>query len=337
MAVPVMNMIPTVPVRYRPPALSAEHAALARSLGRRRSMRHPDGFDLYVVAPPDDIADPVPFDLALGGHAGRATLSRRLLHYLLGTLDPAAPGAPPDAAALLLELALEPILAGLETRFPSLAVQLLPAGEAACMEFAIGLTIRQGAMADTLRLDLHLPAARLVSAALTPLPDWRDALPDLPVPLHLRVHSATVTLAELEAACAGDFIPADALPDGEILVVAGERIAWRAQRDGSRLTIVSPRLRPQAIGLERWVMGNEIEAGDGIELDELPVRLSFELGRLELPLAEVSVLGPGHVFELARDEAQPVDILANGRRIGRGRIVTVTGSIGVQIIRIGRE
>jgi type III secretion protein Q len=43
------------------------------------------------------------------------------------------------------------------------------------------------------------------------------------------------------------------------------------------------------------------------------------------------------VFELARDDAQPVDILANGRRIGRGRIVTVAGSIGVQIVRIGRE
>jgi type III secretion protein Q len=337
MASPVMNMIPTVPVRYRPAALSAEHAALARSLARRRSMRHTQGFDLYIVAPPDDIADPVPFDMTLGSHAGRITLSRRLLHYLLGLLDPAAPGAPPDAAALLLELALEPILAGLETRFPSLAVQVLPAGETARTEFAIGLAIRQGAIADTLRLDLDLPAARLVSTALTPLPDWRDPLPDLPVPLHLRTHSATVTLADLQAACAGDFIPADALPDGDILVVAGERIAWRAQRDGSRLTIVSPRLRPQAIGLERWMIGNEIEAGDSIELDELPVRLSFELGQVELPLAEVSVLGPGHVFDLARDETQPVDILANGRRIGRGRIITVAGSIGVQIVRIGRE
>jgi type III secretion protein Q len=331
-----MNMIPAGAVRYRPPALSTEHAALARSLGRRRSMRHPDGFDLYVVAPPDDIADPVPFDLSLGGHAGRVTLPRRLLNHLLDLLDPAASSAAPNAAALLLELALEPILTGLEARFPSLTVQLLPAGEATCTALAIGLAIRHGVMADTLRLDLDLAAARLVAAALAHLPDWRDALPGLPVHLHLRVHSATVTLADLEAACVGDFVPADALPDGEILVVAGERFAWRAQCDGPRLTIVTPRLRPQAIGLERWVMGNTIEADDTAGLDELPVRLSFELGQLELPLAEVSVLGPGHVFELARDESQPVDILANGRRIGRGRIVTVAGSIGVQIVRVGR-
>ena len=86
-----------------------------------------------------------------------------------------------------------------------------------------------------------------------------------------------------------------------------------------------------------WVMSNAIESGDAADLDELPVRLSFELGRLELPLAEGAVLGVGHVFELAREETQPVDIVANGRRIGRGRIVTVAGSIGVQIVRIGQE
>ena len=84
-------------------------------------------------------------------------------------------------------------------------------------------------------------------------------------------------------------------------------------------------------------MGNESDADDDAGPQEIPVRLAFELGRLELPFAEVAVLGPGHVFELARDEMQPVDILANGRRIGRGRIVSIAGSIGVQIVRIGRE
>jgi type III secretion protein Q len=76
---------------------------------------------------------------------------------------------------------------------------------------------------------------------------------------------------------------------------------------------------------------------DATELDDLPVRLAFELGRLELPLAEITTLGVGHVFELGRDTTQPVDILANGRRIGCGRIVDIAGSLGVQIVRIGRE
>jgi type III secretion protein Q len=85
------------------------------------------------------------------------------------------------------------------------------------------------------------------------------------------------------------------------------------------------------------MMGATLEPDEPSGLNELPVRLAFELGRLELPLSEVAVLGPGHVFELARDENQPVNILANGRLIGRGRIVTVAGTIGVQIVHLGRE
>jgi type III secretion protein Q len=335
-----MNMIaPPAAVRYRPAALSAEYAAVARGLSRRRCIRNFDGFDLHVVAPPEVIADPVAFELALDGQAARITLTRALLHHLLRSLDPAAANAAPDAAALLLELQLEPLLTRLETGFPSLAVALRPAtGETDdCTIFTIGLAVRDGAIAETLRLDLDLAAGRAVAAALTSLPDWPDAMQDLPICLHLRALSADVTLAELRAACVGDVVLADALPAGEILVVAGERFAWRARPEGPALRVVTPRLRPQAIGLERWVMGNEIASDDDAGLDELPVRLSFELGRLELRLAEVAVMGAGHVFELAREETQPVDILANGRRIGRGRIVTVAGAIGVQIVRIGRE
>lgn len=331
-----MNMIAAAASRYRPTDLSAEDAALARDLSRRRGVRDLAGFDLQVVAPPDPLADPVAFDLLPDAHAARLTAPRPFLHYLLETLDPAASAAAPDAAALLLELYMEPLLDRLEANFPSLPVRLRPAAVAPePAAFAVGLAVRHGMMAATLRLDLDLAAARAVALALATLPDLRGATPDLPVLLHLRALSADVTLAELDSARPGDVVLADALPNGEILVVAGERFVWRTQRDGPRLQVVSPRLRPGAIGLERWVMGNTIESENDAGLDELPVKLSFELGRLELPLAEMAVLGPGHVFELAREETQPVDILANGRRIGRGRIVTVAGSIGVQIVRIG--
>jgi type III secretion protein Q len=333
-----MNMMAGPVAGYRPVCLSAEYAALARSLSRRRFTRNLGGFDLQVVAPPDAIADPVALDMLPNAQVARITISRPLLHHLLETLDLSAPGAVLDTACLLLELYLEPLLARLETHFPSLEVRLSPAdGATQCAAFAIGLAVRHGTMAETLRLDLDVAAGRSVAEALAHLPDWWGAMPDLPIRLHLRALTADVSLVELRAARPGDVVLADALPDGEILVVAGECFAWRARRSGPRLQIVTPRLRPRAIGLERWVMSDAIEPDDAADLDELPVRLSFELGRLELLLAEVAVLGPGHVFELGREEAQPVDILANGRRIGWGRIVTVAGSIGVQIVRIGRE
>jgi type III secretion protein Q len=333
----IMTVMPAVPALYHPAALSTQAAALARSLSRRRGMRNLAGLDIYVVAPPVVTTDWVAFDLGVACGHGRATVPARLLHHVLNTLDPAAPSAAPDAAALLLELALEPALTALESRFPSLAVRLSPACSKTAATYSLGLSVRFGDVVDTLRLDLDVAAAGAVAAACAQMTDAPMASPDLPVGLHLRVQSTDVTVTELAAAQPGDVILADALPDNEVLVVCGERFAWRAQREGQRLQLLSSRLRPETIGLGRWMMGAMLETDEPTGLDELPVRLAFELGRLELPLSEIAVLGPGHVFELARDESQPVDILANGRLIGRGRIVTVAGRVGVQIVHLGRE
>lgn len=332
-----MTVMRAVPVPYHPAALSTQAAALARSLSRRRGLRNLAGLDIEVVAPPATSDDGVAFDLGLASGHGSAIVPGRLLHHVLNMLDPAASSAAPDAAALLLELALEPALIALETRFPPLAVRLGPASRERGAAYSVGLTVRFGDVADTLRLDLDVTAAGALAAAFAQLADAPIALPDLPIGLNLRVQSTDVTLAALKAAATGDVVLADALPDNEVLVVCGECLVWRAQRDGSKLRLVSSRLRPETIGLGRWMMGGMLEREEATGLDEIPVRLSFELGRLELPLSEVAILGPGHVFELARDENQPVDILANGRLIGRGRIVTVAGTIGVQIVHLGRE
>ncbi len=331
-----MTVMPAVPALYHPAVLSTQAAALARSLSRRRGMRNLAGLDIHVVAPPVATADWVAFDLGMACGHGQATVPGRLLHRVLNKLDPAAPTAAPDAAALLLELALEPALTALEARFPSLAVRLSPACHETVATYSVGLSVRFGDVVDTLRLDLDVAAAGAVAAACAEMMDAPIALPDLPIALHLRVQSSDVTVAELAAAQLGDVVLAEALADKEVLVVCGERFAWRAQYEERKLQLRSSRLRPETIGLGRWMMGAMLETDEPTGLDELPVRLSFELGRLELPLSEIAVLGPGHVFELARDESQPVDILANGRLIGRGRIVTVAGRVGVQIVHLGR-
>jgi len=332
-----MTVMPDLPVAYHPARLSMQAAALARSLSRRRGMRNLAGLDIWVVAPPVVADGWVAFDLGLKCGQGRASVPARLLHHVLNTLDPAASSAAPDAAALLVELALEPALLALEARFPLLALRVSPASSEMGTSYSVGLAVRFGDIVDTLRLDLDVAAAGAIAAVFAQLPDAPAAMPGLPISLHPRVQSTSVTLAALRAAEPGDVVLADALPDNEVLVVCGERFAWRAERQGSRLRLVSSRLRPETIGLSGWMMSTTLESDEVSGLDELPVRLAFELGRLELPLAEVAVLGPGHVFELARDESQPVDILANGRLIGRGRIVTVAGTLGVQIVQLGRE
>lgn len=67
------------------------------------------------------------------------------------------------------------------------------------------------------------------------------------------------------------------------------------------------------------------------ELNDVEIRLSFELDRTVITLGELSSLTPGHVFQLGCDIQTPVTIRANGKAIARGRLVDMDGTLGVQI------
>ncbi len=373
----------TLPRPFHAPVLTRVQARLANALARRRDPVAAAGCEILFVPAPDRVEDPVRFALWLGGEAGLLTVPRRLLRRVLDGLDPAAAAAGSDSLCLLLELALEPDLARLEAAAPPLSVELHPAPDqmpqAARQDgLALGLRCRD-ALGEgfALRLDLGEAAARAVTGALHATRGRRRALPGLAVPVRVRALATDLPLAMLRALRHGDVIlaasPRPGVPGG-LLLVAGERICWRADQGGRGLVVVSPRLDARAAGLGEWMMtddtpapaldGPRLEgprreargpdgrgpdggdahgparpalADESASLDELPVRLVFELGRLEVPLAELEAIGPGHVFDLARDEEQPVDIVAHGRRIGRGRIVAVGDSLGVQVVWIGRD
>ena len=70
------------------------------------------------------------------------------------------------------------------------------------------------------------------------------------------------------------------------------------------------------------------------DLDDLPVRLVFEAGRVELSLGELQRLAPGALVPLGRPLDEPLDIMANGRRLGRGTLVRIGESLGVRIVSI---
>lgn len=56
---------------------------------------------------------------------------------------------------------------------------------------------------------------------------------------------------------------------------------------------------------------------------DIPVRLSVELGRAELPIRDVVNVGRGSVIELDRSLGEALDVRVNGVLIGHGEIVVV--------------
>ena len=69
-------------------------------------------------------------------------------------------------------------------------------------------------------------------------------------------------------------------------------------------------------------------------LMDVPVKVTVEVGRTRMPLAELIELGPGSLVVLDREAHEPADILVNGKVVARGEVVTIDGSYGVRITSV---
>ncbi len=63
----------------------------------------------------------------------------------------------------------------------------------------------------------------------------------------------------------------------------------------------------------------------------VPLEISVELGRVDMPLHAVTRLARGTVVDLKKEAGVEVDILANGQVFARGEVVTADGKLGVRI------
>lgn len=67
---------------------------------------------------------------------------------------------------------------------------------------------------------------------------------------------------------------------------------------------------------------------------DIPVAVSVELGRTEIPVREIVNLSPGTVIELDKGSEDPVDIYVNGCLIARGEVVVVDDAIGIKLTEV---
>jgi type III secretion protein Q len=137
-----------------------------------------------------------------------------------------------------------------------------------------------------------------------------------------------------------DFTLADlqCQPDNAATAVIVRHLVIPVALSPAGIVVTAHPLRGRGSSWE-WSMGNptEFSGPTGLhdpDLDDLPVRLVFEVGRVELSLGELQRLGPGALVPLGRPLEEPLDIMANGRRLGRGTLVQIGESLGVRIVSI---
>jgi len=66
----------------------------------------------------------------------------------------------------------------------------------------------------------------------------------------------------------------------------------------------------------------------------VPLQISVELGRVQLPLHMVARLGRGAVVDMQKEAGSSVDICANGKVFAKGEIVSAEGKLGVRILEV---
>jgi len=66
-------------------------------------------------------------------------------------------------------------------------------------------------------------------------------------------------------------------------------------------------------------------------LKDVEVEITLEIGRRRLRIADVLKLTSGQTLELAKSAGEPLDILVNGRLLGRGEAIVVGDRYGVRI------
>ncbi|MBV9559151.1 MAG: type III secretion system cytoplasmic ring protein SctQ [Bradyrhizobium sp.] len=288
----------------------------------------------------------VPLTINVDDEPVELMLPRPLLEFLIGTADGALSleRLRPDHAGLVIEFVLADALGAIE-RVTGWKLEVRSVGAPASSRHdATRAALSAAIVADGLGrwpCELRLPPRLAVKLAhhLDLAAGLEEPLPTLPVALCLRVAAVTLTAAELHGLSAGDVVLLDAhCPGGSAVAVFGEHwLAPVALDDaGARLTAAPI---PGRGSQWEWIMEKQRDAAKGAapeatDLDALPVQVVIELGRLELELAEVRRLAPGAILPLTRPLDEPLDIIANGRRIGRGTLVRIGDSTGIRITRL---
>jgi flagellar motor switch protein FliN/FliY len=73
---------------------------------------------------------------------------------------------------------------------------------------------------------------------------------------------------------------------------------------------------------------------EAVKPADVPVTLTVELGRVNLPLHRLADLKPGDVLELGRHAREPVELTSGGRLIARGELVQVDTELGVRVTQV---
>ncbi len=238
---------------------------------------------------------------------------------------------PLELRAELLETALDPLLSALTSKL-DVKIKVLnffKIKPSDVNEYSVGFKVIEN---QTKNIDAILILNNKLQPVIKSLisrwpsfyytPDWNNHV----TTVWLEVGVMTLSISELEEIEAADVIVLDTTDNVRnqklcLRLVSGEK--FRASLDNERLKIESGIIK----------MSNDNE-NDVVTMGDLPVKLTFDIGDLELPFHEIEFLTSGYIINLQKSFSEVVKIRSQNRVIGTGELVDINGKVGVRIISL---
>jgi flagellar motor switch/type III secretory pathway protein FliN len=289
-------------------------------------------------------------EIDAGGDRGTLLLPSPLADLIFLELDgsPNIADFDPQQAALLMELALRGVLEAIEAGIGGKISVNSVASRIEHFEplpeplFDFGLSM---AKLGLLHIYLHLPAApslrlaQYMNAKTTRGNEAPGELAALTFSACIRLGAFAFSQTALRELAAGDVILLDqtsAVLPGAALII-GETLAAPLEITGSSAILVdAPKTALGTVlegltakGIESWFQQDSLDQDE----DGVPVIVTFELRRFHASLEDLRLYRGGTALQLGSD-GQDVEILANGKLIGLGKVMTIGDSTGVAVTRL---
>ncbi|MDR2051343.1 MAG: type III secretion system cytoplasmic ring protein SctQ [Deltaproteobacteria bacterium] len=345
--------------------LSRRELLFSLSLGGKNLRLYPE---LAAVAlSPAEIPAPsgeeVLLPLSLGGEYWLIRIYGPAAETLLAPPEGLNPeDIPEELRPALRELSLEPLLDRISAalgRKALLTEKYVPekTKESFILPFKLFFTAEGGPETPAGGGEAHIP---LSTATLALLGDLGKTLPRrppadisaLPLSLSLCAGKESFPLSLLRAAEPGDVL-LFAVPAGgtyiPLTLELNNHALWTAALTDGAVTLKSalagpppqelimsstPEDKSSAPSRQVKAEAPEETPGSGLseaEIDALELTLSLELAEIRLSLGELAALAPGQTLETTASPEAPITIKANGKPVGKGRLVEVGDRLGVLV------
>lgn len=70
--------------------------------------------------------------------------------------------------------------------------------------------------------------------------------------------------------------------------------------------------------------------------NQVKMKIVFELGSVLVSIKDLKSINNGYVFDLAKEESNPVSLVSNGITLGQGELVKVGNRLGVRIVKLNK-